>query len=368
MNIGIDANALAKQKAGIGSYLSHALLYLKQNAPKEWKFFLFSNVKISLDFPLDDNFYCVEYRAKIGTIGVLYKLKSLINEYSIDVFWGPSFSVPHNGQCKKIVTVHDLVPFAVPKTCQLKTKLLIRPFLKKTCNISDTIICDSDNTKNELTNYLKINPNKCVVCFPDYYKPFQKKFFKQFNFNLPGNYCLFIGSVEPRKNIKTLIKAFERIEGDLFLVIAGGKGWKSKKIFEVLNKSSKKDKIIYLGYVTEDEKSYLIEKAHFLVFPSIYEGFGLPVLEAYSHKKMIIVGRNSSLIEAAGPEGSFVENVTDADELADKIQWLNNLSFEDYIKQTNKNSLYAEKKFTSNNSYECILNIFMKYFNDKKEQ
>jgi glycosyltransferase involved in cell wall biosynthesis len=127
-------------------------------------------------------------------------------------------------------------------------------------------------------------------------------------YNLPNSYIFYLGNLEPRKNVETLIMAFSELEDEsINLVIAGSQAWKYKKIYKLWQNSPAKKRIKFLGYVDAEDKPALYSLAEIFVYPSIYEGFGLPPLEAMACKTPVITSFNSSLVEAVGKAGLLVD-------------------------------------------------------------
>jgi glycosyltransferase involved in cell wall biosynthesis len=236
-----------------------------------------------------------------------------------------------SSRLKKIVVAHDL-SFAInPDWFSLKRRIkyqwLMNPynFFKQT----DLIIAVSENTKRDLMDLYKISENKIKVIYPgvsdltnqaerNYLIDEATKINLKSNeaikekLNLPEKFILFLGTIEPRKNILGIIKAFEtwkkgsKIAEDYFLVLAGARGQASKGIWKAIKKSPFKDKIKYLSYVDENEKFVLYRLAKLFLYPSFYEGFGFPPLEAMSCGTPVIASISSSFPEVLGDSALLI--------------------------------------------------------------
>ena len=169
-----------------------------------------------------------------------------------------------------------------------------------------------------------------------------------------------MSTIEPRKNIDTLIKAFEIIKNqensDLRLILAGGLGWKYENTLKLIEESKYKDDIILTGYITEEEKKYFFDNAICFVYPSLYEGFGIPVLEALSLKQIVVTTNVSSIPEVGGDAAFYYDNVLDYNNLANTIQKVIKLTDEERntyiskgIEQANK---FSWKKCAEEVLYE----------------
>lgn len=242
------------------------------------------------------------------------KLESLSGES--DWLFMPNlnqFSI--NNKTKLAITVHDLSPVVTPEFYDAR-RTVWHKFLnyKKAFERADVLFSVSQYTKNDLIKIYNVNPEKIKVIYPGIDD-------KQFNqniseteqrlvrniYNLPGEFILFMNTVEPRKNLAGLIAAFEKITGNSHLVIAGRLGWKYKKNFELINKSKKSAKIHYIGYVEEKHKPGLIKLAKVLVYPSFYEGFGFQPLEAMAVGTPVIASQITSLPEVIEQAGLLID-------------------------------------------------------------
>jgi glycosyltransferase involved in cell wall biosynthesis len=215
---------------------------------------------------------------------------------------------------KLAITVHDLSPVVTPEFYDLKRRVWHK-FLnyKKAFNRADLLFAVSEYTKNDLIKIFGINPDKIKVVYPG----IDHNVFKtgisvndqrlvRNIYGLPGEYVLFLGTIEPRKNLSTLIKAFERIKHKASLVIAGRPGWKYRSDFKLIQRSVKFAKIKYVGYVSEEHKPGLIKLASVLIYPSFYEGFGFQALEAMALGTPVIASQVTSLPEVVGNSGLLI--------------------------------------------------------------
>ena len=187
---------------------------------------------------------------------------------------------------------------------------MLKMNLRKTLKRADAIAVDSAFTKSELVKYYNVPKEKIYVvpCGIDKEKYEKKRSVKPVKekFGIDGEYFLYLGTLEPRKNIVRLIKAYDEFrkenEKDILpdLVIAGGKGWMYDEIYEMVNKKHLEKWIIFTDYVSEEEKIALMQGALAFCFPSLYEGFGLPPMEAMACGTPVITSCTSSLDEVAG--------------------------------------------------------------------
>ncbi|MHB1393068.1 MAG: glycosyltransferase family 4 protein [Clostridia bacterium] len=216
-----------------------------------------------------------------------------------------------------ITTIHDLTYFKFPETFSYgsqKIKVVLAPLSIKRSAI---IIADSENTRNDISEMFPDVKDKVRVVYPgrpDFKEVKDKKLVEDTKrkYDIKGEYIMTVGTLEPRKNLKSLIKAYklvhERIK-DINLVIVGKKGWLYKEVFELLEEDKFRDAVIFTGYVAQEDLPCLYSGAQCFVYPSIYEGFGLPPLEAMCCGTPVVVSNTSSLPEVVGEAGVYVKPI-----------------------------------------------------------
>lgn len=231
-----------------------------------------------------------------------------------------NFVVPPGVKGKVVTIVHDMAYKAYPNTVNKKTRSWLEINMKASCRRADVIITVSEFSKQEIIKYMNINPEKIKV-MPngvdlDLYHPgYNDKIVTEVKsrYRIGGDYLLYLGTLEPRKNIERIIEAYSLLiqetdkEKIPLLVIAGGKGWLYDSIFETVKKLRIEDRIIFTGYVDEKEVPVLMKGARAFLFPSLYEGFGMPPLEAMACGTPVISSNTTSLPEVVGEAGLLVD-------------------------------------------------------------
>ena len=240
---------------------------------------------------------------RMGNIGKLMPYSTLTrSKADLTVFF--NYLTPGGLKGKNMITIYDLVSERFPETMQGRNRRLLQGHLQDSATRASSILTISEFSKSEIIDVLGVPEEKIFVgpCGVDtkFYTPgegFETGINKKFNLE---KYILYVGTLEPRKNIKTLVEAFSKISDkypDVKLVLAGGLGWQPEATLKAIEESKAKDRIIRTGYISNEEKRDLLRNAQFFVFPSIYEGFGMPVTEAMACGTDAVVSESSSLIE-----------------------------------------------------------------------
>ena len=295
MRIGIDTYPLIGQYAGIGIYLYNIIKYLEK-IDKENEYFLYAPNAIK-SFEYNPKWRIRITKGFFNKSGTFWKQtrarKDLLKD-KIDLFWAPNAILPANlpNSIKTVLTVHDLTYVLYPKTLKWDNKIIFPLFFRKSLKKAGEIIAVSESTANEIRKFIPEINNKISIIYEGISGRFKlidkyeaKKYISK-EFNISQKYILTVLTLEPRKNLNNLLKAFlilirDNPRLDYQLLIAGGSGWRNSNIYKTyqeLNLNSKQVK--FLGYVHSDDLIELYSGAEIFVFSSLYEGFGLPPLEA----------------------------------------------------------------------------------------
>ena len=240
---------------------------------------------------------------RMGNMGKLMPYSTLTHSKAdLTVFF--NYLTPGGLKGKNMITIYDLVSERFPETMQGRNRRLLQGHLQDSATRASSILTISEFSKSEIIDVLGVPEEKIFVgpCGVDtkFYTPgegFETQINRKFNME---RYILYVGTLEPRKNIRTLVEAFSKISDkypDVKLVLAGGLGWQPEATLKAIEESKAKDRIIRTGYISNEEKRDLLRNAQFFVFPSIYEGFGMPVTEAMACGTDAVVSESSSLIE-----------------------------------------------------------------------
>jgi len=362
MTIGIDIRVLTRgTRTGVEEYtinlLSH-LLPLDQNT--HYKLFYNSFKKTDIKYPwfFLNNVKLKDFRVpnRLFFLGARYlkwpKIDKLLGD--VDVYFNPHFfTAPVSSKCKKVIVFHDLSFEHHPEFFSRRKRLWQKALMntKRDAQNANKIIASSISTKNDLINLYKIDSNKIKVIYLGVGKQFKvqdnnlKLEIIRKKYKLPKNFILYFGTIEPRKNLVGLIKSFEllREKIDCNLVIAGSRGWLYNDILKTAKNSKYSKNIIFTGFVEEADKACLYNLADLFVYPSFFEGFGFPPLEAMACGVPTIVSYTSSLPEVVGDSALMIDPYN-----VDELAWAMEIALKDLDlrKRLSQKGIRQAKKFS----------------------
>jgi glycosyltransferase involved in cell wall biosynthesis len=243
-----------------------------------------------------------------------------------------NFIIPPLVKGKKIVTIHDMVIRRFPETMRAKTKYMLYLNLDKTIRRADRIITDSEFSKQEILTYYRYPADNIKVVHigvdtTAYHDGISREEIQRARslYHIEGDYLLYLGMLEPRKNIERLLEAYgmarKKHGGFPILVIAGKKGWLFEQIFRRVEELGLGKSVIFTGYVSDSNKPALLAGARCFCFPSLYEGFGMPPLEAMACGTPVMVSRAASLPEIVG-DAALIVNPYSVESMAEAIECL----------------------------------------------
>lgn len=355
MNIGMLSWILDIQRTGINNYLYNVVNAMVRTDQSR-------NISLIHYQKSDDTIYQKVNDVVINSlpfnIANPLSLSRSLKDNKIDVLHLPSHMFPQispffiNKDVKKILTVHDLIPILFAEKLPFFYKFW-GPTLKLIKNRPDCIITDSVNTQKDLINYLKIPEEKIKVIplapnknfkFIKNKSPIQEEL--ELKYNIPSSFILYAGSVEIRKNIPFLIKSYYKLLKSGVkskLILIGSLGYGSEEILKTVEDLGLSKQVIFLGYVPDQDLIKFYNTADLFVFPSLYEGFGLPPLEAMACGCPVITSNTSSLPEVVGNAG-FTLDPVDYDSFAEAMYQI--LTSETLKNEMRDKSLERSKIFT----------------------
>ncbi len=320
-SIGIDIREAHTGGAGKSRYCEELTKALLKKAPAHLRFVLFSN-HFNAHFPNNDRIEQVVLREGWRWH---WRLKAHLKKHPVDLFLAPTSyiypSIAPRSQ-KVALVIHDLVAFLYPEHHHWFPTFVERFALKRALDRADMVFTVSENTWHDLCHlYPRTRSKKHLVLNPGVGPEFKP--LESVKIHTPKRFLLAVGTLQPRKNFPIIFKAFERVastEKDLDLCVIGGMGWKTSQIFAQVP-DALKERIHFLGYVEQEELVQCYNKAELFLFPSFYEGFGIPPLEAMACGCPVITSNSSSLPEAVG-DAALTVDPHDDEALAAAIQKL----------------------------------------------
>ncbi len=324
MRIGIDVSPLYMSVSGISNYVRYLLQGLAV-VGKQHSFVLYTNKAVDIDLP--DNFHIKIVRLPYHKFQIWFQLGLPLRFHrdGIDVFLGPFHRLPLLSRIPSVLTIHDLSGLLL-KDFHVRSVVarnsLIPRFIKKASRIiavsqftGDEIVGSFPKVKNKLDIILEA-PAPGLIRIEDQVILREVRE----SLSLPDRFILFLGTLEPRKNLPRLLQAYasiaHRIPQDI--VLTGRMGWGSDQLQEVLKNTNIRDRIHLTGFVEDKKLPALISMADIMAYPALYEGFGLPVVEAMACGTPVLTSSVSSLPEAAGG-AALLTDPSSVEDIAEKL-------------------------------------------------
>lgn len=330
MKIAFDIQPLLdSQKSGIGYYQYGLVKNIIKRYPDDEYVLNFFNNRLNIrkieekikdlkkDNVMTSNFKWFNsgfYKLIWNILPIQY---SWLFDDKVDITHFFNYFIPPGVKGKKIVTVHDMTYKRFPETVRLKTRRMLELNLQRSINIADAVITISEFSKNEILTYFpecedKITVVYCGVDINRFTNQINNKLIEKIKqkYMIDGEYLLYLGTLEPRKNIRSLIESYglviQELERKVKLVIAGGKGWMYNDIFEKIKELRLEKDVIFTGYIDDEDIGALMKGAVIFLFPSMYEGFGMPTIEAMACGTPVLTSKIASLPEITGDSALLV--------------------------------------------------------------
>lgn len=370
MNIAFDAKRAYLNNSGLGNYARTLIKSLNEYYPKneytlfttkqtenEFNTLITSHPNIHVRTP--ESFIDKKLRSRWRSFGITEMLK----DKPIDIYHGLSNELPFNlghFKGKKIVTIHDLIFLRYPKLYPYLDRKIYNKKFRHACDIADVIIAISEETKRDIEKFYFIPENKIKVIYQScdelYYAPSDPKKAEMVTakYSLPEKFLLYVGTIEERKNLLTIVKAMKNVK-DIPLVVIGNKKTYFNKVKEYMAANGLQNRVIVLENVAHHEMPVIYSKASIFIFPSLFEGFGIPIIEALTSKTPVITSKGGCFPEAGGPSSLYIDPLN-AEELAEKINML--LNSEALRKETAEKGYEYAQRFHPKTVSEQIMNLY----------
>lgn len=321
MRIGIDGIPLATPKTGIGHYTFELARSLARLVPED-ECQLIAPVPLDLGPHAHGNGFPANLSTVYAPVNALRRrwwtigLPLYIRRNGLTLFHGTNYNLPLWQRCPTVVTIHDLSLLLHADTHQEHLVRRARTRLPTMTRVATRIITDSESVKREICTHLGAQPAK-VTAVPlaprRAFRPMDESEASAVRRRLgvEDDFILFVGTVEPRKNLISLVRAFDELlrATDLRpqLVIAGPKGWLTEGLFANVEWTARTDRILFTGYVSDEDLRGLYSSCRVSVYPSVYEGFGLPPLEAMACGAPVITSRIPVIMETVGTSARLID-------------------------------------------------------------
>jgi glycosyltransferase involved in cell wall biosynthesis len=321
LRIAIDVTSVPPQKGGVGFYLA-GLIDALQKVDNDNHYVIFADESQCPDFKVDaSTFTVVGMSNKRRPTRLLWEqlvLPAMIKKLRIDVLHSPHYTRPlRDLSCASVVVFHDMTFYLLPRHHVFWKKLFFCNIIPLSARKADRIIAVSESTKRDMQEILGISGNKIDVIMhavstsyrPDIPQSCIEVVSRKYN--LPQEYILFVGTIEPRKNVPRLIEAYRQLVKEEptapSLVIVGLRGWHLRDFEKKFREDALVGKIITTGYLVEEDLPAVYAGASLFVYPSLYEGFGIPLLEALACGVPSVTSNVSAMPEVAGDAAIFID-------------------------------------------------------------
>ena len=315
MLIGLDAIPLTEPRAGVGHYTFELARALARESPADEFELVYPSsyppVELGAGDRLPPNLR--EARVRVGALGRRWWAAGLpryAGRRGLRLFHGTNYDVPLWGGAATVLTVHDLSYLVHPETHERRRVRRARRRLPLMARAADAVVVPTEAVRREVCEHLRVAPEKVFAVHEAARECFRPAGPAEAEgalgrLGVGPEFLLAVGTIEPRKNLAALVAAFEEVlrarpSSPLRLVIAGGRGWLSGPLFEAVERSPARERVVLAGYVTDEELRALYSSCRAFVYPSFYEGFGLPPLEAMSCGAPVVAGRTPAVAEVTG--------------------------------------------------------------------
>lgn len=319
MRIGIDATAVPPKPMGAGLYIVYLIQELgKLDTPHMFVVFSQEYLRPYLADCDSKNIKIVWVKNMHPALRLIWEqiaFPSLVRKMGLDLLHSPHYTIPLALSIPVVVTFHDLIFFIYPEKHTLPKRYFFPWMMRRSSKRAKRIVTDSESTRRDAMRLLHIPPEKITTVHLGYQDNFREIKDQdllnsiRLKYNLPDKFIFYAGAIEPRKNVPLLLNVFENLVKQDYphhLVLAGGLGWLYQEVLDQIEKMQTKDRIHRIGHVPYEELPAFYNLADVFVYPSVYEGFGLPPLEGMACGTPVITSNISSMPEFVGDAGILI--------------------------------------------------------------
>jgi len=372
LQIGYDGKRAANNLTGLGNYSRSLIEHLAHQFPQHQ--YLIYTPKVKQAKQIDSFFEKENIELKLPKNGpFLWRTLNIlkdINQDGCQIFHGLSHEIPlaiQHTRIKSIVTIHDLIFLRFPQYYKFIDRKLYEWKSKSACKRANKIIAISEKTKEDIVERYGINPEKIEViyqsCDDSFKTPFPKETLSRIKatYQLPEKYILNVGTIEERKNLKLAVQSLKEVSEEYKLVVIGKQTTYFKTVEEEIEKLGLKNRILFLKNIPFADLPGIYQMADVFVYPSFYEGFGIPIIEALYSGVPVVAATGSCLEEAGGPNSIYI-SPNDAEGLAAAVNQV--IESPQLQKEMKEKGLEFVQKFNSpvvtQQLMDCYLNL-LKY-------
>jgi len=370
MRIGFDAKRAFFNNTGLGNYSRDSIRLLSQFYTDN-KYFLYTpkntkNSRLSFLKDRDNTFIRTPQSLLNKALKSYWRSKSIVRDLftnKIDIYHGFSHELPlgiEKTSIKTVVTIHDLIFIHYPRLFRLIDRKIYNKKFKSACLRANKIIAVSQQTKQDIIDFFEIPESKITVVYQGCNKVFQSPVSDNIKqailskYNIQQDYLLYVGSIEERKNLLTLLKTLKELPNQKLVIIGNGKSYKVKCL-RYIAKNNLSDRVMLLSRISLEEMTAIYQSALIMIYPSIFEGFGIPILEALFCKTPVITSKDGCFSEAGGPNTKYI-NPLSIQEMKEAIGEILNSS--DLQKEMRTKGFEYAQNFTDDKIANNLMSVY----------
>ncbi len=371
MKIGFDAKRAFYNTGGLGNYSRGIIEALSKFYPKNDYFLFTPSTENAIKFKIQENiktivphlFFSRTFKSYWRTV----RLSKKIRQYNLDIFHGLSGELPYNAHKKSdtklIVTVHDLIFLRFPELYHTVDRKIYYQKAKYACEIADTIIAVSEQTKTDIINFLNIDDQKIEVVYQGCNKIFRqetdtaKKIETAQKYRLPEHFILNVGTIEKRKNTLSVLKALKYGDIKTHFVIIGKRTEYQDELEKFAEENNLSNKLLILNDVPTEDLPAIYQQAELFIYPSVFEGFGIPIIEALNSKIPVITTKGGVFSETGGLSSVYIDPQNHK-QMSEAVKTI--LNDKKVRKEMITEGYRFVQKFNEDKIAEKLMNIYLK--------